>query len=101
MIFSFTSRRRHTSYIGDWSSDVCSSDLDSTASSPSSKPSSPVLCTYNRTGLEGFEDGELAVLSALADDIVAEIGRASCRERVWSCACNVSVKRRIAKLSIT
>src|SRR5437763_156194 len=23
----FTSRRRHTSYIGDWSSDVCSSDL--------------------------------------------------------------------------
>src|SRR5437879_11483307 len=23
----FSSRRRHTSYIGDWSSDVCSSDL--------------------------------------------------------------------------
>ena len=24
----FSSRRRHTRYIGDWSSDVCSSDLE-------------------------------------------------------------------------
>src|SRR5437762_13154420 len=29
MFFFFSSRRRHTRYIGDWSSDVCSSDLDS------------------------------------------------------------------------
>src|SRR5437763_14030203 len=27
MLFFFSSRRRHTRYIGDWSSDVCSSDL--------------------------------------------------------------------------
>src|SRR5437879_11864995 len=27
--FFFSSRRRHTRYIGDWSSDVCSSDLPS------------------------------------------------------------------------
>src|SRR5437764_7015358 len=27
MTFFFSSRRRHTRYIGDWSSDVCSSDL--------------------------------------------------------------------------
>src|SRR5437764_1605085 len=27
LIFFFSSRRRHTRYIGDWSSDVCSSDL--------------------------------------------------------------------------
>src|ERR1017187_786937 len=26
-VFVFSSRRRHTRYIGDWSSDVCSSDL--------------------------------------------------------------------------
>src|SRR5690348_18052466 len=26
-IFFFSSRRRHTSWTGDWSSDVCSSDL--------------------------------------------------------------------------
>src|SRR5437763_9567237 len=29
--FFFSSRRRHTRYIGDWSSDVCSSDLSSAA----------------------------------------------------------------------
>src|SRR5437762_13927022 len=29
--FFFSSRRRHTRYIGDWSSDVCSSDLCSTS----------------------------------------------------------------------
>src|SRR5437762_13680526 len=28
--FFFSSRRRHTRYIGDWSSDVCSSDLGNT-----------------------------------------------------------------------
>src|SRR5437762_13302528 len=27
IVFFFSSRRRHTRYIGDWSSDVCSSDL--------------------------------------------------------------------------
>src|SRR5437764_11744979 len=27
MLFCFSSRSRHTRYIGDWSSDVCSSDL--------------------------------------------------------------------------
>src|SRR5437762_5814801 len=30
--FFFSSRRRHTRYIGDWSSDVCSSDLVTFAS---------------------------------------------------------------------
>ena len=40
LFFFFSSRRRHTRYIGDWSSDVCSSDLPSfcpkisTASNP-------------------------------------------------------------------
>ncbi|MBV9252977.1 MAG: PAS domain S-box protein [Actinobacteria bacterium] len=32
-----------------------------------------VLCTYNRTGFDGFEEGELAVLGALADDVVTAI----------------------------
>src|SRR5437879_6762565 len=31
MGFFFSSRRRHTRYIGDWSSDVCSSDLEKAA----------------------------------------------------------------------
>src|SRR5437763_7811795 len=30
VFFFFSSRRRHTRYIGDWSSDVCSSDLAAT-----------------------------------------------------------------------
>src|SRR5208337_5203541 len=30
--FFFSSRRRHTRYIGDWSSDVCSSDLEAVSS---------------------------------------------------------------------
>src|SRR6267154_4044006 len=29
MIFFFSSRGRHTRWTGDWSSDVCSSDLES------------------------------------------------------------------------
>src|SRR5437763_4298079 len=32
--FFFSSRRRHTRYIGDWSSDVCSSDLAVNADQP-------------------------------------------------------------------
>jgi len=36
--FFFSSRRRHTRYIGDWSSDVCSSDLNDEP--PSTNPSS-------------------------------------------------------------
>src|SRR5256885_5483064 len=32
-IFFFSSRRRHTRLQGDWSSDVCSSDLDDNSSS--------------------------------------------------------------------
>src|SRR5205807_7161188 len=32
MLFFFSSRRRHTRLQGDWSSDVCSSDLSSTPS---------------------------------------------------------------------
>ena len=27
-VFFFSSRRRHTGFTSDWSSDVCSSDLD-------------------------------------------------------------------------
>src|SRR5690348_17876166 len=30
LYFFFSSRRRHTRWTGDWSSDVCSSDLDHT-----------------------------------------------------------------------
>src|SRR6266487_4791241 len=32
--FFFSSRRRHTRWTGDWSSDVCSSDLDARSRLP-------------------------------------------------------------------
>src|SRR5437763_10161811 len=37
-LFFFSSRRRHTRYIGDWSSDVCSSDLGRLATRPDRTP---------------------------------------------------------------
>src|SRR5437763_5166449 len=43
MIFFFSSRRRHTRYIGDWSSDVCSSDL-----LPPATPAPPLLHNHAR-----------------------------------------------------
>src|SRR5437762_4431883 len=60
--FFFSSRRRHTRYIGDWSSDVCSSDLS----------------MY--TGDLGAPGR--AVLYASTSSRQKQIGRASCRERV-------------------
>src|SRR5690348_5504036 len=88
--FFFSSRRRHTRWTGDWSSDVCSSDL-------------PVQHINATDGLFRLETGAAAagaitchklVISAglsaskLARTITysngyqpPEIGRASCRER--------------------
>src|SRR5688500_20218761 len=69
-MFFFSSRRRHTRLQGDWSSDVCSSDL-----------------TFGLLGLvwsearERFDDHEVALVEGIADQI-GKIGRASCRERV-------------------
>src|SRR5437879_7599862 len=37
-VFFFSSRRRHTRYIGDWSSDVCSSDLRAMTALPAPVP---------------------------------------------------------------
>src|SRR5207248_290368 len=57
----FSSRRRHTISYGDWSSDVCSSDL---------------LDGRRPIGKEAAEGGGPLLHQHL------EIGRASCRERV-------------------
>jgi PAS domain S-box-containing protein len=35
-----------------------------------------VLCTYNRGGIEGFEEGELAVLEALANEVAGALHKA-------------------------
>src|SRR3712207_9245415 len=73
MIFFFSSRRRHTRYWRDWSSDVCSSDL---GGGPARVPRlcRGRLAEADRPGAErrGRRRPPLRHL-------VAEIGRASCR----------------------
>src|SRR5690349_23990888 len=61
-IFFFSSRRRHTRSLRDWSSDVCSSDL------------------VRRTAVERADIDHARDVLALQPH--GEIGRASCRERV-------------------
>src|SRR2546426_9385504 len=65
--FFFSSRRRHTRLQGDWSSDVCSSDLRARRAQGASRQA------WLR-GHRGQHDGRLR-----SDE--HEIGRASCRER--------------------
>src|SRR5262249_56844516 len=40
--FFFSSRRRHTRLVSDWSSDVCSSDLNTSGMPPTVTPVIPV-----------------------------------------------------------
>src|SRR5690348_18118699 len=50
--FFFSSRRRHTRWTGDWSSDVCSSDLCCAASIPRSPATLlPRSCAASRRGI--------------------------------------------------
>src|SRR5690625_7451321 len=74
VFFFFSSRRRHTRWPRDWSSDVCSSDLP-----PVRIP--PLLRVETRS------DGS---------DGVCKIGRASCRERVSISVVAVSLKKKTA-----
>src|SRR5690606_40954012 len=94
--FFFSSRRRHTRFSRDWSSDVCSSDLlvfvglvPNLVARPMhmalALPWTLVLIARNRvervTGIILASAG-VAILAGLA----WQIGRASCRERGWGSA---------------
>src|SRR5256885_10823866 len=88
-IFFFSSRRRHTRLQGDWSSDVCSSDLVEKhplvlTSNPPELPPDRVLllartiqCGHRIISLPAH----LWAIVAVATNY-SKIGRASCRERV-------------------
>src|SRR5690606_39515037 len=90
--FFFSSRRRHTRFSRDWSSDVCSSDL-AVERAAAAERRVEVLTEQDR--LRGLWYGETAgereiterskaELLARGVDLDAEpkeIGRASCRER--------------------
>src|SRR3712207_6821414 len=47
MLFFFSSKRRHTRYWRDWSSDVCSSDLDARPKISNPRPDSAVYFRPN------------------------------------------------------
>src|SRR5438045_9554462 len=90
MLVFFSSRRRHTRCLSDWSSDVCSSDLIYV--SPAEVEAA--LITHEavlEAAVVGAEDENklvkpkaYVVLKQLnsGTDALKEIGRASCRERV-------------------
>src|SRR5205814_5579420 len=87
--FFFSSRRRHTSCLSDWSSDVCSSDLHLTEvwDRLGSFPSDTATLFFALATIILIENRLLGVLCLVWAMMTAgvarvEIGRASCRERV-------------------
>src|SRR5207248_6449784 len=93
-----SSRRRHTRSYGDWSSDVCSSDLISTKPAWTVRQVAQYLSVNERTVYCMPDAGKLPAFKVadawrfLRDDIydwvmqkqrqrAGKIGRASCRER--------------------
>src|SRR2546426_12668357 len=82
-VFFFSSRRRHTRLQGDWSSDVCSSDLKQFKPKPRAACGLGLnclaSCSYSATGMPSSS---------------IEIGRASCRERVYISVVAVSLKKK-------
>src|SRR2546430_4099979 len=87
IFFFFSSRRRHTRFDCDWSSDVCSSDLQWNGFL-TSQPRGYLLQSYEWGELNRYLGGRIYRLGALDDGRMGrmgrmvEIGRASCRERV-------------------
>src|SRR5689334_25110442 len=79
--FFFSSRRRHTRWNCDWSSDVCSSDLAEALEGPHalcSRDLEPFRTNHHhRTNCE-----DRAQLDGIRPPAWSKIGRASCRERV-------------------
>src|SRR5256885_7038214 len=87
--FFFSSRRRHTRLQGDWSSDVCSSDLGADGVLLG-RAWAYALAARGEAGVAAMlaiikEELEVAMALTGQNDVRAldnEIGRASCRERV-------------------
>src|SRR5256885_13157775 len=88
--FFFSSRRRHTRLQGDWSSDVCSSDLDVRKVQPVDGVAFVMAfddCVRGRFDAVVIVDVLYKIPIAEWDALLArcaarQIGRASCRERV-------------------
>src|SRR3712207_9190428 len=99
IFFFFSSRRRHTRYWRDWSSDVCSSDLTTTASGTSggvavADGAVGALVAVGWAVATGGCAGAAAVAGGTAAGVAGGIGRASGRERVEISAVAVSLKKK-------
>src|SRR3712207_9247990 len=98
-LFFFSSRRRHTRYWRDWSSDVCSSDLEVGGEGARRREHLDLVARPHLGHEGGGEEaaGHLAHAHAgrgtdrRAD---GEIGRAWCRERVEISVVAVSLKKK-------
>src|SRR5256886_3232490 len=86
----FSSRRRHTRFDCDWSSDVCSSDLTHSICTLEFENHRPLYDWYiQNLGIYAPQQIEFAKLSVTFTVLskrrliqMVQIGRASCRERV-------------------
>src|SRR5437588_8069143 len=99
--FFFSSRRRHTRSLCDWSSDVCSSDLLLEAAAQRGPLSGRRLQQHPAVSALRREHA-IQRLGHVAEPTrlvrvrarVQEIGRASCRERVYISVVAVSLKKK-------
>src|SRR5689334_23403161 len=84
--FFFSSRRRHTRWNCDWSSDVCSSDLDQEVLALRLLRRDDVRAELrgqlDLVLVDEFQDTSPIQLAVFLELGNLEIGRASCRERV-------------------
>src|SRR4051794_41773363 len=104
MCFFFSSRRRHTRWTGDWSSDVCSSDLTPIISAPGGHiqlahtvKNRGAVSTGNSSTVAFFLSSDVALDGddvAIGTPRAVQIGRASCRERGESSGGGGSIKKK-------
>src|SRR5690348_18484346 len=79
--FFFSSRRRHTRWTGDWSSDVCSSDLCWT------------IAMWRANLIESYRSACSNMSGSDFTTSSSKIGRASCRERVYISGVGLDLKK--------
>src|SRR5437867_12449932 len=84
LLFLFSSSRRHTSSYGDWSSDVCSSDLARDRGAESGHVGLEVCAgiVVEAADLAEVEEHVVGQPVDRQQPVDLQIGRASCRERV-------------------
>src|SRR5256885_6802436 len=71
IVFFFSSRRRHTRLQGDWSSDVCSSDLELVREIEHAHAIRVAHHRYDKAA--GRVDGDADVVVLLDDDVLARL----------------------------